>query len=45
MMGRITTRHLVTHGALIVREYGWRVYWKAWRISLRGGTFLEAVCC
>ena len=41
--GRITTRHLFTHGGMIINEFGLRVYLRAWRVALRGGTFLEAI--
>ena len=43
MSGRINTFHLVTHGRTIIREFGWRAYIRAWYVSIRGGTFLEAI--
>jgi hypothetical protein len=44
MSGRITTRHLITHGHVIVREFGVVVLLRAVWIALRGGgTFLEAI--
>jgi hypothetical protein len=43
MSGRITTIHLITHCRCIVHEFGWSVYWMAWKVSFQGGTFLEAI--
>lgn len=43
MVGKIRTVHLLTHPYTIISECGWRVYWEAWIVSLRGGTFLEAL--
>lgn len=43
MIGRITTIHLITQCYCIVHEFGWRIYVNAWKVSLHGGTFLEAV--
>lgn len=43
MSGRITTLHLFMHGRLIIQEFGWRAYMRAWWVALRGGTFLEAI--
>jgi hypothetical protein len=44
MHGRITTRHLLTHSALIVREFGLRCFARSiWRALTadRPVTFLE----
>jgi len=43
MAGRIQTIHLITNGYDIIREFGWKTYIEAWKVSLHGGTFLEAV--
>lgn len=46
MQGRITTRHLVTHGQVIVEEFGWRVFFRCLqRCVFRRGpaTFLGIV--
>lgn len=43
MAGRITTKHLITNWYNIVHEFGWKTYIEAWKVSIRGGTFLEAV--
>jgi len=43
MSGRITTFHLITHARTIIHEFGYRAYFRAWYVSLRGGTFLEAI--
>jgi hypothetical protein len=46
MLGRVKTRHLITHGATIVWHYGWRVYWRCVVSVVRHrgrGTFLEAL--
>jgi hypothetical protein len=46
MHGYVTTRHLVTHGAIIVREFGWRVYFRCLVNVLAGSgqtTFLQAL--
>jgi hypothetical protein len=43
MAGRIQTIHLITNWYDIVHEFGWKTYIEAWKVSLRGGTFLEAV--
>jgi len=36
MAGRITTIHLLTHWYDIVHEWGWGVYWNAWRYFFGG---------
>ena len=44
--GLITTRHLVSHGPLIVRLFGMRTYLRCWRRALleRGTcTFLQEI--
>jgi hypothetical protein len=46
MHGYVTTRHLVTHGAIIVREFGWRVYFRCLVNVVVGSgqtTFLQAL--
>jgi hypothetical protein len=46
MVGLITSRDLVTHSALIVREFGARCYVRCvWRalIARRAVTFLECI--
>lgn len=46
MHGVITSRHLVTHGALIVREFGLKVYLRAVvraLFSRRPVTFLSCI--
>lgn len=47
MVGFITTRHLVTHGGTILREFGPRAYLRCISKCLFSGrptTFLECVC-
>jgi hypothetical protein len=46
MLGRVQTRHLVTHAVTILRHYGWRVYWRCLVNVVRNrgrATFLEAL--
>jgi hypothetical protein len=46
MVGRVTTRHLLTHSAVIVQEFGARCFFRCiWRslVSNRNVTFLECV--
>ena len=43
MSGRITTKHLITNARDIISGFGWKTYFIAWGVSIRGGTFLEAV--
>jgi hypothetical protein len=46
MNGLITTRHLVTHGPLIVRLFGFRTYFRCVMCAVRKGgraTFLESI--
>lgn len=43
MLGRITTRHLVTHGTLIIRLFGVSVFVRAISVAIRGGTFIEVL--
>jgi hypothetical protein len=47
MRGVITTRHLVLHGALVIREFGLRCYLRCWVRTLTRSapcTFLECAC-
>lgn len=46
MHGYVTTRHLLTHGPVIVREFGWRVFLRCCvrcLVSGRPATFLGVV--
>lgn len=46
MSGVITTRHLILHADVIVREFGWRIYGRCVVRSLlspRPVTFVECV--
>ncbi len=48
MQGFVTTRHLVTHGPVIVRQFGWRIFFvcvaRATLLRYRGpATFLSVV--
>jgi len=43
MPGVITTRHLVTHGILIVRLFGFGVYFRAIRGAFKGLPFLACL--
>jgi hypothetical protein len=48
MVGVVTTRHLLTHSALIAREFGGlclvRCFWRTWTAD-RPVTFLECALC
>lgn len=45
LRGVILARHILPHPWQVSREFGWRVYWRAWKFSFQPGThtFLDCI--
>lgn len=43
MVGVITTKHLIIHCYIIIKEFGLHTYIKALKSAFKHGTFLEII--